>query len=98
MKGKKYELKIESDTSGLTINLFNEQKTFDSWVSDKPIEKSDYLLEYISLVLLRNKIEMDEIERIFFRKNNSSQTGYKIAVSILKGISFIHGTEIIYED
>lgn len=98
MKGKNYELKIKSEASGTTIDLFTEQKMIDRWVSVDRTDKSDYLLESISMVLSKNKVDIDEIERIYFRKNNRSMTGYKIALSILKGISLIHGTEIVYED
>lgn len=95
MSRQHYELKIESGISGGAMALYNGAEIVDQWINDSPTSKSDFLLEAISLLLERNKINAGNIEKIVFAENTRSQTAYKIAVSTFKGISIVSGTEVI---
>lgn len=98
MKGKKYDLRIDSDNTIGTLFLYEGKSMVDRWIDEKQPLKNDLLLENISRLLTNNKVLMSDVGRIFLKKNYRSQTGYKVLISILKGISVIYGTEIIYED
>lgn len=98
MSRQYYELKIESGISGGAMSLFNGKKLIDQWTDKVQTGKSDLLLESISTLLDRNKIDAASIKRIVLAENIRSQTAHKIAVSTLKGISVVYGTEIVFTD
>lgn len=80
------------------MSLFNGKEFLDQSIDYARNGKSDLLLENISVFLDKNKIDIADIKRIVLAENTRSRTAYKIAVSTLKGISLINGTEIISAD
>lgn len=91
---KKYELKIESGINGGSFSLWSDGIQNDFLMGDRNAEKSDYLIENVSVLLRKNNAEKSEIKKIIYSDYPVSQTGLKILRSILKGFATVYPVDI----
>lgn len=90
-----YELKIESGVGGGSISLDRNKEKIDEWVGHSFANRNDYLIENLSQLLERSNIRISAISRITYSDNPGSQTGLRIIISIIKGLSAAHNIGII---
>lgn len=82
----KYKLAIESGIGGGSISLIEKGNVLDYRSGDALQRKADHLIEALSEILDKNKIERSEIDVIFYSEYPGSHTGLKIGASVAKGL------------
>lgn len=96
MNTKKIVLAIETGFAGGSISLFRNNVEIDKWSGSRAISKSEDVLNEISILLKKNKIERFEISSIVISKKVSSiviskkagsLTGLRIGLALARGLS-----------
>ena len=79
-------LSIETSVQGGCISLLENNKEIDSWQGMGSISKSDNILDELSSLLTKNKIEKNQIGRIVISRGPGSFTGMRIGLAIVLGL------------
>ena len=79
-------LSIETSVQGGCISLLENNKELDSWQGMGSISKSDNILDELSSLLTKNKIEKNQIGRIVISRGPGSFTGMRIGLAIVLGL------------
>lgn len=89
MKQNKPEilLAIETAIGGGSYGIFDENGEIDSMCNQSRRSKAEDLLSDISLLLKRNGINKNEINKIIFSNGPGSQTGIRIGAATAKGLA-----------
>ncbi len=80
-------LAIETTSAGGSISLLKNNVEIDRWSGASAISKSEDVLDEISILLKKNKIERFEINFIVISKNAGSLTGSRIGLALARGLS-----------
>ncbi len=80
-------LAIETASAGGSISLLRNNVEIDKWSGASVISKSEDVLDEISALLKKNKIERCEINFIVISKNAGSLTGSRIGLALARGLS-----------
>jgi tRNA A37 threonylcarbamoyladenosine modification protein TsaB len=87
MNTKKIVLAIETGFAGGSISLLRNNVEIDKWSGSRAISKSEDVLNEISILLKKNKIERFEISSIVISKKAGSLTGLRIGLALARGLS-----------
>jgi tRNA A37 threonylcarbamoyladenosine modification protein TsaB len=87
MNTKKIVLAIETGFAGGSISLLRNNVEIDKWSGSRAISKSEDVLDEISILLKKNKIERFEISSILISKKVGSLTGLRIGLALARGLS-----------
>jgi tRNA threonylcarbamoyl adenosine modification protein YeaZ len=79
-------LSIETSVQGGCISLLKNNKELDSWQGRGSISKSDNILDELSSLLTKNKIEKNQIGRIVISRGPGSFTGMRMGLAIVLGL------------
>lgn len=79
-------LSIETSVQGGCISLLENNKELDSWQGMGSISKLDNILDELSSLLTKNKIEKNQIGRIVISRGPGSFTGMRIGLAIVLGL------------
>jgi tRNA A37 threonylcarbamoyladenosine modification protein TsaB len=86
VKDKVYRLNIESGIGGGSVSVVENGKVLDYQSGKNPVGKADFLIEQISDLLKKNKLEKSKIASVIYSEYPGSHTGLKIGGSIAKGL------------
>ena len=79
-------LSIETTFEGGSLALYKGETEIDSWSGTKQVSKAEDILEQISELLKKNKIEKKHLQLIAVSDGSGSSTGAKIGLAIAKGL------------
>ncbi len=87
MNKKNIVLAIELVFEGGSISLLRNNVEIDKWSCSQVISKSEDILNEISILFKKNKIERFEISTIVISKNTESLTRLRIGLALARGLS-----------
>ena len=88
-------LSIETAAGGGSLTLYRDEAEIDRWAGAKDVSKAEDILEQISDLLKKNKIEKKQIRSINVSSRSGSLTGTKICLAIAKGLSSALAIEVV---
>jgi tRNA A37 threonylcarbamoyladenosine modification protein TsaB len=80
-------LSIETAIQGGSLSILIGDKEIDFWVGSRDVSRSEDILEQISILLRRNKIEKKHIDLIVTSHSIGSHTGLRIGLATVLGLS-----------
>lgn len=80
-------LAIEAAIEGGSISISDGQREIDFWVGTKKVSRSEDLLNEISKLLIKNKLNKEDIKMIAVSDSIGSHTGIRIGLSTALGLS-----------
>ncbi len=86
LAARKLILSIETAVEG-GLSLLERRTEIDGWRGTRAISSAEDVLEQISKLLERNKVEREEIGTIVVSNGAGSSTGEKIGLAIAKGLA-----------
>ncbi len=95
ISSRNFILSIETSVQGGSISILENERELLSWHGSSSISRSEDLLDEISLLLERGKINKNLIKRIVISTGPGSFTGTRIGLSTAFGLSRSLGCEII---
>jgi|ERR1035437_7620900 tRNA threonylcarbamoyladenosine biosynthesis protein TsaB len=82
-------LKIDtSDSKQIAVEIKTGEKT-ERIVEDSTFLKSEAVLPAIEKILQKNKLKIDDIEKIEVNKGPGSFTGLRVGIAIANALSFL---------
>jgi tRNA A37 threonylcarbamoyladenosine modification protein TsaB len=87
MDKKKVILAIETAFAGGSVSLFEKGVEIDRWIGSNAVSKSEDVLDEISFLLNKNKIQREEIKTIVVSRYAGSLTGLRIGQALARGLS-----------
>ncbi len=87
MNNKIFTLSIESAVAGGSVSLLEKDREIDYWIGSRDVSQAEILLEAISEILGKNRINKTRIKNIINSEGAGSITGAKIGLAITKGLN-----------
>lgn len=79
-------LAIETALAGGSLSLLRNDEEIDCWVGSGFISKSEVVLDEISILLKKNKIDPKDLHTVVVSKDLGSITGQKIGLATARGL------------
>jgi len=86
MKNEQIVLSIETAVRGGSISLLKGEREIDFWLGTNKVSKAEDILEQISVLLAKNKVEKHQIDLITVSHGPGSMTGIRIGIALAKGL------------
>ena len=88
------KLFMDSSTNYLYLALYDNHQEIDSLVRDGKQKHSETIIDYLEAFLLKNNLNVDDLDSIFVGRGPGSYTGVRISGTIAKVLALVRNLKL----
>ena len=88
------KLFMDSSTNYLYLALYDNHQEIDSLVRDGKQKHSETIIDYLEAFLLKNNLNVDDLDSIFVGRGPGSYTGVRISGTIAKVLALVKNLKL----